>query len=82
CAPWPLWGAVVCRYCRNTQAQGMLCDHCGMRLPRARPAANATAGAKRPGGDEDAWLPCPTCHTPTRPGKTCAECGTRARVDA
>lgn len=75
-------GAVVCRYCRNVQAEGMLCDNCGMRLPRARPAATAAAGAKRPGGDADAWLPCPTCHTPTRPGKACSECGTRSRVDA
>jgi hypothetical protein len=74
-------GAVVCRYCRNVQAQGLLCDTCGMRLPRARPAATAVAGAKRP-GDDDAWTPCATCHTPVRPGKACSECGTRSRVEA
>jgi hypothetical protein len=75
-------GAVTCRYCRNVQAEGLLCDNCGMRLPRARVAATAVAGAKRPGVDEDGWVACSTCHTPTRPGKTCSECGTRSRVEA
>lgn len=75
-------GAVTCRYCRNVQAQGLLCDNCGMRLPRARPAATAVAGAKRPGGDDDGWVACSTCHTPVRPGKACSQCGTRSRVEA
>jgi hypothetical protein len=75
-------GAVVCRYCRNVQAQGMLCDNCGMRLPRARTAATAVAGAKRPSGDDDGRQPCTSCHTPTWPGKACSECGTRSRVEA
>lgn len=73
-------GSVVCRYCRNVQAQGLLCDHCGMRLPRARLAAPAAA-AKRASGDE-AWVACATCHTPVRPGKVCSECGARARAEA
>ena len=75
-------GAVVCRYCRNVQAQGLLCDNCGMRLPRARVAATAVATAKRPGGDDEAWAACSSCHTPVRPGKVCSECGTRSRAEA
>ncbi|QSQ26809.1 hypothetical protein JY651_18655 [Pyxidicoccus parkwayensis] len=75
-------GAVVCRYCRNTQAEGLFCDNCGMRLSRARPAATAVATAKGPAADDDGWLACSTCHTPVRPGKACSECGTRARVEA
>ncbi|MCP3144514.1 hypothetical protein [Pyxidicoccus xibeiensis] len=75
-------GVVVCRYCRNEQAQGMLCDRCGMRLPRARVAATAVAGAKRPEGDEAGWVDCSSCHTPVRPGKACPECFTRAPAEA
>jgi ribosomal protein L32 len=71
-------GAVVCRYCRNVQAEGMVCDRCGMRLPRVRPTAAATAakGAGVPAEDL-LWLPCPRCRTPTRPNKICTVCGTR-----
>jgi hypothetical protein len=75
-------GAVVCRYCRNVQAQGLLCDHCGMRLPRARLAATPVVGAKGTGVDDEGWAACSTCHTPVRPGKVCSECGTRSRVEA
>ncbi|GHG99819.1 hypothetical protein [Comamonas sp. JC664] len=74
-------GAVVCRYCRNTQAAGLLCDNCGMRLPRVRPAAGA-AVAGRPTADDDGWRACTSCHTPVRPGKACPECGTRAQEEA
>jgi len=72
-------GAVVCRYCRNTQATGMLCDNCGMRLPRPRPAA--AAAPANPSGDDGGWRACASCHTPVRPGKACSECGTRAPED-
>jgi hypothetical protein len=74
-------GSVMCRYCRNVQAQGLLCDRCGMRLPRARVAAPA-ATAKGRTGEDDVWLDCTMCHTPVRPGKVCSECGTRARAEA
>jgi ribosomal protein L32 len=72
-------GAVVCRYCRNVQAEGMVCDRCGMRLSRVRPAAGAAGtGAKASANDEDlAWMPCQKCRTPTRPNKICTVCGTR-----
>ncbi|WP_224249917.1 class I tRNA ligase family protein [Hyalangium gracile] len=72
-------GAAVCRYCRNVQAEGMVCDRCGMRLPRVKPAAGAApAGAKGAANAEDVtWLPCQKCRTPTRPNKICTVCGTR-----
>ncbi|ABF87441.1 conserved domain protein [Myxococcus xanthus DK 1622] len=73
-------GAVVCRYCRITQAEGLLCDNCGMRLPRAKPTVAAAPG--RPSGDDDGWRSCASCHTRVRPGKACPECGTRAQEEA
>ncbi|ADO71733.1 conserved uncharacterized protein [Stigmatella aurantiaca DW4/3-1] len=74
-------GAVVCRYCRNVQAEGLVCERCGMRLPRARVAPGAEA---RKGGSEEelAWKPCQKCRTPTRPGKLCSVCGTRVVADS
>lgn len=73
-------GAVVCRYCRNVQAEGLVCERCGMRLPRARTAPSAEA--KKAGTDEDLnWKPCPKCRTPTRPNKLCTVCGTRVVVE-
>jgi ribosomal protein L32 len=74
-------GAVTCRYCRNVQAEGLVCDRCGMRLPKARIAQEAA----KPGAvDVEApWLPCQKCRTPTRPNKICTVCGTRVvAVDA
>jgi hypothetical protein len=74
-------GAVVCRYCRNVQAEGLVSDKCGMRLPRARPTPVAGATAKGMAAPEDAlWLPCPKCRTPTRPNKICSVCGTRVKA--
>lgn len=70
-------GAVVCRYCRNVQAVGLLCDNCGMRLPRARLAA--TTGAAKGPQDDDGWMACPSCHTRGRAGRACSECGTRLK---
>ncbi|MDY7231690.1 hypothetical protein [Hyalangium rubrum] len=71
-------GAVVCRYCRNVQAEGLVCDRCGMRLPKLR----VTQAAATPGAvDGDApWIPCHKCRTPTRPNKICSVCGTRVVV--
>lgn len=67
-------GPVVCRYCRNVQAEGMVCDRCGMRLPRARTEAPAqTRGASEEGSG---WVSCPRCRSLNRPGRSCATCGT------
>ena len=71
-------GPVTCRYCRNVQAEGMVCDKCGMRLSRVKPAAVTGKGAV---ADVDApWLPCTKCRTPTRPNKICTVCGTRVKA--
>jgi hypothetical protein len=66
--------SVVCRYCRNVQATGMLCDRCGMRLSRvkvaaATPRTNAT-------GQDDGYARCPLCRQVQALGKKCKECGT------
>jgi hypothetical protein len=73
-------GAVMCRYCRNVQAEGVVCDRCGMRLPRPRPAAAPGAKVTGISADDLTWVPCPKCRTPTRPNKICTVCGTRATV--
>lgn len=73
-------GPVVCRYCRNVQAEGMVCDKCGMRLPRARLDAPAQAhGARK--GDDSGWVSCPRCSTPNRPGRSCATCGAKLEAE-
>ncbi len=74
-------GPVVCRYCRNVQSEGMVCDKCGMRLPRARMDAPAQAhGAKK--GEDTGWINCPRCSTPNRPGRSCATCGAKLESEA
>ena len=68
-------GPVVCRYCRNTQETGAVCDRCGMRLPKARVAAAPVASAEAlvPSGE---WTKCTKCMTNTRAGRACVSCGT------
>jgi hypothetical protein len=73
-------GKVVCRYCRNEQAEGMVCDKCGMRLPKARLVAGSPAAVKAAAAakaEELLWVPCQKCKTPTRPNKICTVCGSR-----
>lgn len=72
-------GAVMCRYCRNVQAEGMVCDRCGMRLPRARPAAATGAKVTGISAEDLNWIPCQKCRTPTRPNKICQICGSRVK---
>ncbi|MBX5483621.1 MAG: hypothetical protein IRZ16_17500 [Myxococcaceae bacterium] len=68
----PPTGAVTCRYCRNVQADGMICDRCGMRLPRYIPPPRAQAVPTDP--DE---LPKVrhACGVVTRAGRPCSSCG-------
>lgn len=69
-------GPVVCRYCRNVQESGAVCDRCGMRLPKARVAAPepaVAAGGLVPAGE---WTKCTKCMTNTRAGRACVSCGT------
>lgn len=72
-------GAVQCRYCRNVQLAGLLCDHCGMRLPRPRAAQATGAAGEVAAGD---WLQCPHCHATARAGRACHQCGTRLQGGA
>lgn len=55
---------VSCRYCRHVQPAGLLCEVCGMRLPRYR--------ASLP---EDVSRVLHACGTVTRPGRACSSCG-------
>ncbi|RKH13083.1 hypothetical protein D7X74_22475 [Corallococcus sp. CA047B] len=72
-------GAVTCRYCRHVQAEGLLCDGCGMRLPRVRVAAPVAAKGRAREGER---VPCSSCHTPSYPGRACVACGTKVEVEA
>lgn len=65
-------GAVTCRYCRNVQATGAICDRCGMRLPRV---AGAPPAAKVASSREPVHVRCRTCGAPAEVGERCSECG-------
>ncbi len=67
-------GAVTCRYCRNVQASGMICDKCGMKLPRAP----GGAAAAKPEKEKPAagTVRCRYCGAPNpSEGERCLECG-------
>jgi hypothetical protein len=72
-------GPVVCRYCRNVQSEGLVCDKCGMRLPRAYTQPTAQA---RGASEGTLWKDCPRCRTPNRPGRTCTSCGAQLESEA
>jgi hypothetical protein len=61
---------VTCRYCRNVQAQGAICERCGMRLPRG---GFSEAGA----GSSAGTITCTDCGTEGTPGRLCRACGAR-----
>jgi hypothetical protein len=68
----PPTGAVTCRYCRNVQAQGAICDRCGMRLARHPvPAAGAAQAARR----DEAPRVRHGCGARTEAGRPCSSCG-------
>ncbi|HSP80591.1 MAG TPA: hypothetical protein VLQ93_18810, partial [Myxococcaceae bacterium] len=66
--------AILCRYCRNVQASGAICDRCGMRLPKVRLESQE---AKPPGElpEVGEWVQCPKCHARARAGRACTDCG-------
>ncbi len=64
----PNVGPVTCRYCRNVQASGLLCERCGLRLPWAQPVS--------PGPSESgALVRCAQCGARTHAGQRCSSCG-------
>lgn len=60
-------GQVVCRYCRNVQATGTICERCGMKLPKALQTQAAAPQAE--------WVRCRACGAPGPVGERCKECG-------
>ncbi len=68
-------GPVTCRYCRNVQAEGILCEKCGMRLPKvAAPQPAVVAGAIDPNAQK-IWTRCRKCGAPAAVGHRCGDCG-------
>ena len=63
-------GAVTCRYCRNVQALGGVCERCGMAIPRVPvPVAAATKKVLA------VTVRCKACGAPGLAGTRCKECG-------
>ncbi len=66
-------GQVVCRYCRNVQAEGLMCEKCGMKLPKVVvPVVTATPLAQGKAGES---VRCRACGAPGKSGQKCTECG-------
>jgi hypothetical protein len=70
-------GVVTCRYCRNVQAKGLLCERCGMRLPKvARPGGEADAAAAASAKKkDDPVIVRHECGVKTPAGDRCTSCG-------
>ncbi len=66
-------GQVMCRYCRNVQAEGLICDTCGMKLPKVV-ASIVTVDSGKPKRALE-MVRCKACGAPARPGERCSECG-------
>jgi len=62
----------TCRYCRNVQASGLVCDKCGLRLPGYVQTAEAEA--------PPAFTNCPACGVKGLAGKRCMACGAYIRT--
>lgn len=66
-------GPVTCRYCRHVQAVGLICDRCGMKLPKVvLPPAGAVG--PRPAQNLES-VRCRACGAPAKPGHRCSDCG-------
>lgn len=64
-------GPLTCRYCKNVQATGSLCERCGMKLPFV--AVAAVVGP--PKRKIEVWARCKACASPALGGEPCRECG-------
>lgn len=67
-------GPITCRYCRNVQAAGSLCDRCGMKLPVVIVAGDLIVGAII-GSATDLKTRCKSCGAPATGGQKCGDCG-------
>lgn len=65
-------GPLTCRYCKTVQApgSGLICERCGMKLPRVAVAAVAATKKK-----DVIWARCRTCGATAHGGERCGECG-------
>lgn len=67
-------GPITCRYCRNVQASGVMCDRCGMRLPIV--STPLVGGVIIGGGaNVDTKVRCRSCGAPAKAGEKCGDCG-------
>jgi hypothetical protein len=65
-------GAVTCRYCKAVQAEGAVCNKCGMRLPKVAAPAASTSARKAGAGESTR---CRKCGAPAKTGAKCGDCG-------
>jgi len=63
--------SITCRYCRTVQTGGVMCERCGMRLPRL--AAKAAVAATQP--REVVWTRCRKCGGRAKEAMNCPSCG-------
>lgn len=66
-------GPLTCRYCRNVQAAGSICERCGMRLPQVIIVPQIVGGLLLDA--EDVKTRCRACGAVATAGKKCGECG-------
>jgi hypothetical protein len=64
-------GPAPCRYCRHVQETGLMCDVCGMRLPRNLAVAPSVGAVL----DPDILIRCPLCGERTYQRARCLSCG-------
>lgn len=67
--------AIACRYCGNQQDEGLLCNKCGMRLPKVRTEAAAGAAKGNSIFVDTVWTRCTRCGARARGGQPCGDCG-------
>lgn len=65
-------GSVSCRYCHHVQPAQLLCERCGMSLPRLAGTVAAPGPVTRPPGE---MTRCRACGAPAKVGQRCGDCG-------
>jgi hypothetical protein len=67
----PPGDTITCRYCRTVQTGGVMCERCGMRLPRSAKVPQAAAPSKA----EASWTRCRKCGGRAKSAELCPSCG-------